>query len=343
MCYPQPGPRCYTHARAKLNNAHNRVARAKEVENEGQQGKERMRKAVENLIQAQREYDTTNEGMVELAHLYKEESRSTIKDKYRMRLTRAKEIRKKQDDWAREYNSQKKTKRKAPTQKMKDIEKSIKVVDEESIPFYKNNLDAVKKEAVEAPSVEVPQETVEIQQTKVPEVETKTETPVVQEIKASPKENPNVKNRDDKKRRAEVIAVKSLDSLDLTRPQGRKRLARAERKDNVSPVSPTRVSVPTNKAATEKLESQNGEHHYPVLYDHKQQEMNAKLVSLPHGKQVWEIQDKESVKRIPVASSSNSQTRNRYYAQFGITERIAAVPGKVSYSPRTNGYVVKAA
>lgn len=362
MCYPQPGPRCYTHARVKLNNAHSRVARAKEVESEGQQGKERMRKALENLAQAQSEYDTTNEGMTELAFLYKDEERTAVKDKYRHRLTLAKKLRERQDAWAKEYNTQKRTKRKAPTQKMKDIEKSIKVVDEESTPFYKANHYSTVEESAPVVPVVSKDNPVEETETISPAVSAVEEETPSQEIRVSryekkkvdiPVENPNIaklnvskQREEDTKKRADVTPVKSLDSLDLSRPQvKRRKISPRVRDTGVSQVEPVKISsIPTQKSAVEKLNDQNGYHSFPVLYDNRQKEMTANVVSLPHGKRVWEITDSNgSTRRVPMASSSNAQARSRYYAQFGITEKMITVPGRVAYSPQENGFVVKAA
>lgn len=140
--------------------------------------------------------------------------------------------------------------------------------------------------------------------------------------------------------------VKSLDSLDLSRPHAKKRkLAKQAQDSTVTPVEPVKTPTPmTPKSVAKKLEEQNGNHAIPVLYDHRNKEISARMIFLPQGRKVWEISERNgSVRRIPVSSSSDPQARSRYYAQFGVMEETHEVPGRVAYSPQENGYVIKAA
>lgn len=354
MCYPQPGPRCYKHSLEKLNNAHARLIKAREIDatHSTQTSQERLQKARENLAYRQSEYDTTNEGMVELAYAYRSEEDSDSKDRYRKRLTLAKKRREKQDAWAQEYNAQKREKKKTPSKKLKDIEKSIKVVEQEySTPLYQPEMEKSVHATETAEKINNPEpieETPSVEET--PQKEEQpivAETPEKEEVtEIEPEEQPQVETT----RRVDAIRVKSLDTLDLTAIQkGHRRSLSAAvliQNDTIEPSLPVRTSLRAwnRTAAQNQLESQEGYHHYPVLYDFRNKQVDSQVVLLPQGRKAWEITHEDgSQMRLMMPLSPNPDTRKKYYEQFGFRESIEKTPGRVGYSPHKNEYVVKPA
>lgn len=369
MCYPQPGPRCHKHALITLNNAHSRMSKAQEEDeaNPTPATRQRLAEARENLAYRQREYDTTNEGLVELAYAYRNETDSGAKDRYRRRLTLAKNRREKQDAWAQEYNAQKRQKERGASKKLRDIEKSIKNVDKEySTPLFEPDMD--KRKHVHEMTAETPQRPAETPQRPVETVEESVAHPAPAETVQTPAEpvetvetpekqavKPEKRNTQDSEeetmRKGEVITVSSFDFAS-PRAQGRKRSLSArsshvnadDRSETAAPV-PVSLSYASPDSAEEKLESQGGYHYTPSLHSaYGDTPVETRVVLLPRGRKAWEItQEDGSRTRLMMPSSSNPETRKRYYARFGFEETMETVPGRVAYSPHLNEYVVKAA
>lgn len=311
MCYPLPGPRCYTHASDNLASAKGRLeaAVAAEKNNARKANKERLRKALENFRARQSDLDTTNNGLIKLAQDYTDAKGTPNEDAYARRLHYAKLKRSQQVEWQKEFQHLKREKLSTSPQLTK-LENRIeitnaKILEEGSIydPALRGekrpNPQSVRPKPVVTVTPTVPEKPVEPVQVLKPAVDD---------------DLPGAK--------IEPVKITSFADLDTARPHMRKTAKPAHKGEMAKMTKKQKsqqVRMQGQVSTLDSVRATRQDYAGRALTNDEGHVVADKVITTPTGL-MWVLDKGGYDSRIPVAKSKNSP----YYRQFGFAESSAA-------------------